>query len=656
MTDLLQRLQQLSPEQRAALVKRLSAEQPGVAQRLVAYVVPNPDQLAPTPEAMRSFLKPTLPDYMIPSTIVVLDSLPLMPNGKVDYKALPEPGFTTDRNDHSFVAPRTSAETTLAQIWARVLSMELVSVHDNFFEVGGDSLLSIQIVAKARQAGLQITPKQVFDFPTIAELARIASEASAAQGEQGLVTGPAPLTPIHYWLLNQPLKNPDHWNQAVLLQSATALNQNAARETVQHLLRQHDALRTRFVKVDGRWQAEQLPLPVELPFSYFDFSSRSSAEHNGAIDAEAAQLHRSLDLAKGEVFGVAQFDLGAGLGSRLLIIVHHLVTDGVSWRILLEDWVTAYEQLARQAPVTLPAKTTSFQQWSRKLSDYARSAALDSEIEYWQHVGQKRIDALPRDDADAPNEFGSARWVSATLASDDTRLLLSEALKGYRLTVPELLLTALAQTLAEWTGTSTLLVDVEGHGRETLFEGVDVSRTVGWFTSVYPVALTLDRAAAVSEQIIAVKEQLRAIPNNGIGHGLLLHLRADAPLRPVGQAEIVFNYMGQSSQLLPVSNTFAPADEPSGLARDPNDPRRYVMDVNAWVRAGELEIEWTYSERLHRRETVERLSQHYLTALRALIAHCVNPEAGELAASDFPLAALDQEDFGQLAKLLEQAE
>ncbi|MGQ0603036.1 MAG: condensation domain-containing protein [Anaerolineales bacterium] len=655
MTDLLQRLQQLSPEQRAALVKRLSTEQRSVAQRLVAYVTPNPDQLAPTPEAMRSFLKPTLPDYMIPSNVVVLDTLPLMPNGKVDYKALPEPEQATDRNDNSFVAPRTPAETTLAQIWVRVLGMELVGVHDNFFEVGGDSLLSIQIVAKARQAGLQITPKQVFDYPTIAELALIASDASAAQSEQGLVTGPAPLTSIQYWLLDQPLKTPDHWNQAVLLRSVMTLNQNAARETVHHLLRQHDALRTRFVKVDGRWQAEQLPLPIELPFSYFYLSGQRATEHRDAIEAAATQLHRSLDLAKGEVFRVAQFDLGAGLGSRLLIIVHHLVTDGVSWRILLEDWVTVYEQLARKAPVTLPAKTTSFQQWSHKLRDYARSAALDSEIEYWQRASQ-RFDALPRDDADAPNVFGSARRVSATLRADDTRLLLSEALKGYRLTVPELLLTALAQTLTEWTETSTLLVDVEGHGREALFEEADVSRTVGWFTSVYPVALTLDRAAEVGQQIVAIKEQLRAIPNNGIGHGLLLHLREDATFRPVGQAEIVFNYMGQSAQLLPASNTFALADEPSGLARDQNDPRRYVMDVNIWVRDGELEIEWTYSERLHRPETVERLSQHYLAALCALIAHCVNPEAGELAASDFPLAALDQEDFGQLAKLLEQAE
>jgi non-ribosomal peptide synthase protein (TIGR01720 family) len=657
MTDFHTRLQRLSRDQRAALAQRLAAS--NAAQRLVAYVVGNAGQVAPTPDSLRGLLKLSLPDYMIPAQWVMMEALPRLPNGKLNHAALPEPGAVADDAPAGVVAPRNPAEEALAQIWARVLNTEMISIHDNFFEIGGDSLLSIQIVAKARQAGLQISPKQVFDHPTIAELAAVAGAAMAARDEQGPVTGPLPLTPIHYWLLEQPLRNPQHWNQAVLLRSVTRLDPALVRETLMHWLRQHDALRTRFWQAGGRWQAEILPMPAQLPVDFVDLTARPGDEHAAAIEAAANAAHRSLSLARGQLVRVVHFDLGAELGSRLLLVIHHLATDGLSWRVLLEDWSAAHEQLAQGRAVQLPAKTTSFPAWSRRLTEYAQSSALDSEVNYWLASGAAPVTPLPRDDAEAANVFGAARRVAGLLPEAETRLLLGEALKSYRLTVPELLLTALAQTLTEWARTESVLLEVEGHGRESLFEGIDVSRTVGWFTSVYPVNFTLNPSAGRGEQILAVKERLRAVPNNGLGHGMLLHLRGDAALAAQlsaqPRAEVVFNYLGQSSLLIPASGSLTLASEPTGLARDPDDARRYLIEINSWIVSGQLVTEWTYAEPLYRRETIGRLSESYLVNLRSLIAHCLESGSGRASASDFALAGLDDDDFGQLAKLLEQA-
>ncbi|MBD0390025.1 MAG: amino acid adenylation domain-containing protein, partial [Nostoc sp. C3-bin3] len=331
-------------------------------KRLVAYIVANGILQS---SDIRNFLKDKLPDYMIPSAFVQLDVLPLTPNGKIDRRALPAPAPSNLELANTFVAPCTLVESKLAQIWAEVLRVEQVGIYDNFFELGGDSILTIQIVAKANQAGLRLTAKQLFQYQNIAELASVClTTEKTTQAEQGLVTGLVPLTPIQHWFFRQNLLESHHYNQAVLLEAQQAIAPDILRQSIQHLYIHHDALRLRFEQTNSGWQQVIVPPESEVTLTRCDFSTLLAAEQQPAIEAAATKLQASFDLSSGLLIQVALFDLGIHQASRLLIIIHHLAVDGVSWRILLEDLQTVYQQLSQGKTVNLPAKTTSFKQWS----------------------------------------------------------------------------------------------------------------------------------------------------------------------------------------------------------------------------------------------------------------------------------------------------
>jgi non-ribosomal peptide synthase protein (TIGR01720 family) len=344
---------------------------------------------------------------------------------------------------------------------------------------------------------------------------------------------------------------------------------------------------------------------------------------------------------------------------RLLIVIHHLAIDGVSWRIVLEDLQTGYEQLRRGETPQLPRKTTSYKYWAHRLTEYAPSAALRDAVSYWHTTAHTRVVPLPVDHPagrDANTE-ASSRTVSVALSEAETRALLYEVPEAYRTQINDVLLTALVQALAPWTGGRSLRVDLEGHGREALFDEVDLSRTVGWFTSIFPVLLDLEGAASPGDALQAIKEQLRAIPNRGIGYGVLRYLRGDPvvaeQLRALPQAEVSFNYLGQFDQLLPEGASFAPARESRGPVHSPWGTRRHLLDVLGSITGGQLHLVWTYSAQVHQRAIIERLAEGYVEALRALIAHCQSPAAGGYTPSDFPLAQLDQDE---LERVFEEVE
>jgi amino acid adenylation domain-containing protein/non-ribosomal peptide synthase protein (TIGR01720 family) len=582
--------------------------------------------------ALRELLKASLPDYMVPSAFVVLDALPVTPNGKVDRRALPAPDRERRDDGSGFVAPRTPAEETLAAIWAEVLGLERVGVTDNFFELGGDSILSIQIVSRAGQAGLPLTPKQIFEHQTIGALAA-AGAGPAVAAEQGPVEGEAPLTPIQRWFFEAPGPEPHHWNQALLFELHEPFAPPVLERALGLLLEHHDALRLRFVQEgEGVRQLHAAP-GGPTPFCRIDLAALPEEVQKAEITAAASALQGSLDLERGPLVRLALLDLGPGLPARLLTVVHHLAVDGVSWRILLEDLISACRDLP------LPAKTTSFRQWAERLAARAAGPELAGELGYWLDEARERalrlpLDAVSREAGD--NREGSARTVTALLPVEETRALLREAAARSR--IQDLLTTALARALSRWTGRGPLVVDLEGHGRDTLSEGVDVSRTVGWLTISYPALLEVPEGTPL-ECLRAVEEQLRRIPGNGSGYGLLRHLGpaevADR-LAALPPAEVNFNYLGQLDQVLPEGSPLRAAAEPAGATRSPHGERRHLLEVNAFVAGGRLRVDWSYSARLHRRETVERLAAGFTAALRELIA------AGSEVEDVYPLSPMQE--------------
>ncbi|MEI2579463.1 amino acid adenylation domain-containing protein [Scytonema sp. PRP1] len=620
-------------------------------KRLVAYVVPH--QLQPTTDELRHFLKQKLPNYMVPSAFVVLEALPMTPNQKVDYRALPTPEFSRSAED-KFVAARTLTEEKLAAIWSEILRLEKVGIHDNFFELGGDSILSIQIISRANQAGIQIAPKQLFKYQTVAELAAVAGITRSVKAEQGLVTGKVVLTPIQQWFFEQKLSEPDYFNQSALLEVPAELTHKQLQQILQQLLLHHDALRLQFMQEGEHWQQINAAAQETIPLSVIDLSYLSKEGQETAMNTADAELQASMNLSTGPIARVALFRLGKNQPGRLLFIIHHLAVDGISWRILLEDLATAYQQISRGEAIKLPAKTTSFQYWSDRLKEYGQSEAIATELDYWLNKYNFKVTSLPVDYplGKEENTLASTATVSLSLSEEQTRTLLQDVPSAYNTQINDVLLTALVQSFAQWTGERSLLVDLEGHGREDLFEDVDLSRTVGWFTTLFPVRLQLEEVDLPGEALKLVKEQLRRIPNRGIGYGVLRYLNENAAictkLQALPQAQVSFNYLGQFDQVLRASDVLGSAKE-FKAEQSLLNKRSHLLGVSGFIRAGKLEMTWAYSEKVHQRTTIERLALGFMEALKTLIAHCQSEDSQGYTPSDFSAAKLNQQ---QLDKFL----
>ncbi|HKR21228.1 MAG TPA: amino acid adenylation domain-containing protein, partial [Pyrinomonadaceae bacterium] len=576
-------------------------------RRLAAYVVGNATALE-----LRSFLTFRLPPYLIPATFTLLDVLPRLPSGKIDRRALPSPDhFATD---DSYVAPTTSTERVLCDLWAEVLKLERAGVHDNFFALGGDSILSIQVAARARLAGLQLSPSQIFQHPTPAELSKVASIVRADHGEAEPLTGDVPLTPIQHWFFEQQLSVPDHWNMAVTLEAHERLDPDLLDQALAHLVRHHDALRLRFTQTSGGWR-QFLP-----EINAQEKILRVVDQH---LEQIADETQAQLDLAKGALLRAVLFDLGER--QRLLIVAHHLVVDGVSWRILLEDLANVYRQLQRGEAVTLPAKTTSFARWARLLSEYKE---LRHELDYWTSLASEGVPPLPIDFPDGSNVEADTRTVTTVLDVDQV----------YGAQINEVLLTALLDALSHWTNERRILIELEGHGREELFDDVDLARTVGWFTDQFPVLLEAKAGLSPIAMLHSVRQQLRNIPRRGIGYGLLRYLNDDTPeLRHTPSPEVSFNYLGQLDQT--GSALFSLSSEFCGKTRHPTARRGALLEINAYVSNQQLRVDWNYSSGLHGARTIENLAQRFTHALRAILSELHPSNADE---DLYPLSPLQQ--------------
>ncbi|CAG8871174.1 D-alanine--D-alanyl carrier protein ligase [Pseudomonas fluorescens] len=614
--------------------------QPGPAgAQLVAYLVAEGIDEA----ALRERLKAQLPDYMVPAHLMLLPKLPLNPNGKLDRKALPQPQARQSLD--AYVAPQGAMEQALVAIWQDVLRLAQVGVNDNFFELGGDSIISIQVVSRARQAGIRLSPKDLFEQQTIQDLARVARREENAQQDQGPVTGALALLPIQQAFLDSAVPTRHHWNQSVVLSPRETLRGDVLEQALSALVCQHDALRLRFFEHDGIWQAVH-GSPDEQPAMLWQVDLDTAEQWLALADRAQA----SLDLQHGPLLRAVLARLPEG-GQRLLLVIHHLVVDGVSWRILFEDLQSAYAQLAAGQALQLPAKTSSYQQWGQRLQAHAGSAELAAQFDYWHGQLQGPMIALPSLDPHGSQHTRHVRTVHTRLDKDSTLQLLQQAPAAYRTQVNDLLLTALARTVADWTGADSALIRLEGHGREELFEDVDLTRTVGWFTTVFPVRLT--PAQGLSASIKAIKEQLRAIPDKGLGYGVLRHLGTEVQreaLAALPEPRVTFNYLGQFDGSFAAEDgaLFRPVGVASGSEQGLDATLNNDLLVNGRVYGGELSLNWTFSCERFAPEAIQRLADGYSAALQALIEHCLLADTAGVTPSDFPLTGLDQPQLDAL--------
>ena len=623
-------------------------EDPSCEPRVVAYCVLRPESPV-TQTQLRSYLQSKLPSYMLPAAWVILPMMPLTSSGKIDRRALPAPDGSRRPEDGIPIAPRSSIEERLAAIWSSLLHIERVGVHDNFFALGGDSILAIQVTSKAQHAGLSLSVRQVFENQTIASLAQVVAESVTTRAEQDAVSGPVVLTPIQRWFFDQHAADPHHFNQAILLEAREPLDIDALRRAVVHVVQHHDALRLRFV---GRGDTpQQLGLAVDesVTVTVVDLSQLSRREQARALDAALGETHATLSLEQGPLLRVVWFDRGREQSGVLFWVIHHLVVDGVSWRILLEDLETAYRQALRGERLLLPAKTTSFQTWAGLLSAHAQSDTVRHQLSFWRSLPEAT--PLPCDFRDGPNTVAAMQTITVTLAQEETKDLLQQVPAAYLTEINDLLLVALVQALSAWTGQTTLRFDLEGHGRESIDPSLDLSRTVGWFTTLYPVVLDLP-AGSLGDVIKSVKEQLRAIPDHGLGYGLLRYLTSDAEagmaLAHAASSQVRFNYLGQLDRGSTESTLFHPLPAGSGAAQSPRALRSHLLDLSGFVLGGRLHMQWTFSRHHHAQATIESVAAGFITALRALISHCSLPNAGGRTPSDFPLAALKQSAVDRL--------
>jgi len=557
-------------------------------------------------EVLHTHLTALLPDHLVPSSFVVLNEFPVTPHGKLDRTALPEFHAPVLLDTNSDVAPLTHQEETLVRIWCEVLQLERVGVHDNFFSVGGDSIQGIQMVTMAGNAGLRLTPKLIFQYPTIAELAAVANTVVTVAPEQGLLVGSVPLLPIQRWLLDNgsPLTQP--FTQFAEIDLAPGTDLDLLELALGAVVNHHDALRLRFEHGADGWHQHVGPSLERLPCM--------------RVTEFTDEIHSGIDLEHGPVVRAA------ATARKLLLTAHHLVVDWVSWSILLADMDTAYGQLTTGERVALPAKTSSVKQWAERIT--ATAGSLD--VEYWSRVVREGT-PMPVDGVNVPGTYGTARTASYHLDESETDALLNEVSGAYRTQVTDVLLCALARAYTRWSGQSDMVVDVEGHGRD-LADDVDVGRTVGWFTTLYPVRLIGDENLRTA--LMAAKETLRGVPDGGLGYGVLRHISGDLPASP---AELRFNYLGRIDE----------SRARFGSWVSPERPRSHLLEVDAVVVAGRFEATWRWYPAAHHDRTVDSFARMFLESLREVIAHCSTVRTVVHTPSDFPLAELSQETIDE---------
>ncbi|WDZ63753.1 non-ribosomal peptide synthase/polyketide synthase [Paenibacillus polymyxa] len=621
---------------------------------LVAYYVAEREV---TGSELRKQLSEELPNYMVPSHFVQMEQMPLTPNGKIDRKALPAPEQIS-RSTQEYSAPRTAEEQVLARVWEAVLGGGPIGLTDQFFDRGGDSIKAIQVSSRLMQAGYKLDIKDLFKYPEVAELATHLRVSDTQLADQEEVSGAVLLTPIQQWFVEQEQPVPDHFNQAVMLHREQGFEEEPLRQALTQLVVHHDALRMVFRKAEQGWEAwnrgvmEGKLYDLEVA----DFKDVPIGPTLGqAIEAWASTIQSNIRLDEGPLLKVGLFHCADG--DHLLLAIHHMVVDGVSWRILLEDLSNAYEQAVRGETIQLPTKTDSFRVWSERLSAYADSLEMESEHAYWEQLNEltayQSLRLTELLNSKKPLTINDTATLSLKFTKEETDQLLKQAHRAYNTEVNDLLLTALGKTLSTWSGSEQVAILLEGHGREDIMKDTDISRTVGWFTSQYPVLLRINREDDISGHIKRMKEMLRSIPHKGIGYGIWRYLSQNGPSEATyAEPQISFNYLGEFDQTLQHSETRM---SPYSSGADVNEQTRMPcsLDVGGIVTDGMLELDIRYNTKVLQEDNVVKLARDLKQNVLEVIRHCVSRERSELTPSDVLLPGLSLEALDRMVEQIQ---
>lgn len=628
---------------------------------LCAYIVTDETGSGPLPvKALRNHLERVLPGYMVPAYFVAIPSIPLTQNGKLDESALPDPG-PQEMEASVYLAPRDANEAIIADIWAGVLGREQdVGIDDNFFELGGDSIIAIQVASRLKKHGLEIKVSDIFQHQTIRRLSTASGVRKPVDPRpisQAIVTGEAPLTPIQSWFFAQHFSQQHHFNLAMVLFRPEGFDEDLVRQVWQKLTLHHDALRMVFGKKAGRIiqvnRGDKGNEHVSVYIESIDLTGIDENETAAEINAEATRIQSGMDLKNGPLVRVGLFKTRAG--HHLLIAIHHLVVDGVSWRILLDDFSSGYRQVEKGEPLHLPGKTASYLDWAQELNRPEVTECLQTEENYWRRISDTSTEPLPRDWTAAPGEMiqANVRNVEITLDESATRQLLTEVNRAYNTGVEDILLTALGLAVFDWTGNRVQAITLEGHGRDYLTGNIDITRTVGWFTTRFPVVLELEPGEGhfLNRSIKKVKETLRAIPGGGAGYGILRYL---AGINGGMEPEIGFNYLGQFEQSSGgggVTKTlFTVSHSNTGYSYNPEMEWRSGIEVNGIVTGSSLTMVFSFNYREFDENRIRQLSEGYLLRLKEIIRHCLNKQIVERTPSDMDLKGLSLTDLEHMQR------
>ncbi|WP_052032535.1 non-ribosomal peptide synthetase [Streptomyces viridochromogenes] len=592
--------------------------------RLVGYAAPRPDSPGWDADALRAHAARVLPEYMVPSAFVVLEALPLTVNGKVDRAALPDPEAARTPQ-MSWARPSTDTERVIADVFAELLGLEQVSVDDNFFELGGDSILSIQLIARCRRAGVTLTSKDVFRGGSVRALAALVDgaaqtdDAPRPKENEAADGGPLPLSPIQQWFFDS-YGAASHYNMSVRLTLAPGADLDTVTAAAQAVLAHHTSLRLRFGGPDGQHRQSVAPAGEAVRVHREDLRAVDPEQWEDTVAGQVVRAQESLDLERGPVARCVLLDGGERNPSTLLLVMHHLVVDAVSLRILVDDFVTACEQRAAGRDIQLEPVGTTFPEWISELSSRAATGAWEAEIPYWRETVSREFPEIPLDRT-GENLVASEAEYTVELDEAETESVLRTVPGRYRVRTEEILLTALGAAVQSWAGPGGVTLDLEGHGRDEAVGETDLSRTVGWFTVLHPLHLTVPAEGDARSRLRAVARQVRAVPGRGLGYGVLRHLRGVQELAPASPPRILFNYLGRfdSGDRTPggsLVRSVAAADH----QHDGSLPRPHLLDVTAAVADGRLRIAVRYSRDLHDAQTIARFATRLTAELRALTA------------------------------------
>ncbi|TVX86199.1 amino acid adenylation domain-containing protein [Bacillus subtilis] len=603
-------------------------------------------------EQVRSLLARSLPNYMIPAYIIEMETLPLTSNGKLNRKALPEPNFTSKQ---TYAPPRNDLEDQLALIWQEVLGIQRIGIEDSFFELGGDSIKALQVSARLGRYGLSLQVSDLFRHPKIKDLSPFIRKSERII-EQGPVQGDVPWTPVQQWFFSQDIEERHHFNQSVMLFHSGRLSENAIRPALKKLAEHHDALRMVYRNDDRRWiQSNQGIHESQLYSLRTSDLSQSESGWETQIKQEVADLQQSINLQEGPLLHAALFKTLTG--DYLFLAIHHLVVDGVSWRILLEDLSAGYQQAAAGQTIQLPPKTDSYQEYARRIQEYAQSSKLIREEAYWRTVEEQQAAELPYEIPHHVNiDFSKRDSLSFSLTEADTAVLLQNVNHAYGTDTQDILLTAASLAICEWTGGSKLRIAMEGHGREHILPELDISRTVGWFTSMYPALISFENHRdELGTSVKTVKDTLGRIPNKGVGYGMLKYLThpENKSITFSKTPEISFNYLGQFNDI-ERQDTFRPSSLGSGKDITHTWKREQIIEMSAMTADKKLHFNLSYPPARFHRNTMEQLINRIEHFLLDIMKHCAGQQKAEKTLSDFSSQSLTAEDLDSISSLVEE--